>query len=289
MKNNYYFPHVATFFFLLTVIVALVSWIGSIYGLGTVQSLLSPEGIRWELRHITSNYVETPALGIIMILLFGLGIASYSGMVNAIGRILKRGKQLTRKEKRALLFSACILFIYSLTIIMTTFAPWTILRSITGSLGNSPFQQGIYYLISFGIGLSGVVFGYTSGRLRNDRDIIRGMTFLFIRFADYFVILFFIVQFFSSLLYTNLTEWIGIDSSIMVYVFHVCCFIPFITKKKERSIPAKPIIMLTSFSGLAFIYIVIITSNAETILPPNNPFFKIMLFIMISFLLVNQI
>jgi p-aminobenzoyl-glutamate transporter AbgT len=149
-------------------------------------------------------------------------------MVNAIGRILKRGKQLTRKEKRALLFSACILFIYSLTIIMTTFAPWTILRSITGSLGNSPFQQGIYYLISFGIGLSGVVFGYTSGRLRNDRDIIRGMTFLFIRFADYFVILFFIVQFFSSLLYTNLTEWIGIDSSIMVYVFHVCCFIPFI-------------------------------------------------------------
>ena len=215
MKNNYYFPHVATFFFLLTVIVALVSWIGSIYGLGTVQSLLSPEGIRWELRHITSNYVKTPALGIIMILLFGLGIASYSGMVNAIGRILKRGKQLTRKEKRALLFSACILFIYSLTIIMTTFAPWTILRSITGSLGNSPFQQGIYYLISFGIGLSGVVFGYTSGRLRNDRDIIRGMTFLFI-------------QFFSSLLYTNLTEWIGIDSSIMVYVFHVCCFIPFI-------------------------------------------------------------
>ena len=112
MKNNYYFPHVATFFFLLTVIVALVSWIGSIYGLGTVQSLLSPEGIRWELRHITSNYVKTPALGIIMILLFGLGIASYSGMVNAIGRILKRGKQLTRKEKRALLFSACILFIY---------------------------------------------------------------------------------------------------------------------------------------------------------------------------------
>ncbi len=111
MKNKYYFPHVATFFFLLTVIVALVSWIGSIYGLGTVQSLLSPEGIRWELRHITSNYVKTPALGIIMILLFGLGIASYSGMVNAIGRILKRGKQLTRKEK-ACPTVFCLYFIY---------------------------------------------------------------------------------------------------------------------------------------------------------------------------------
>ena len=115
MKNNYYFPHVATFFFLLTVIVALVSWIGSIYGLGTVQSLLSPEGIRWELRHITSNYVKTPALGIIMILLFGLGIASYSGMVNAIGRILKRGKQLTRKETEKSV-PYCFLLVFYLSI-----------------------------------------------------------------------------------------------------------------------------------------------------------------------------
>ena len=42
MKSKYYFPHTATVFFLLTVAVALFSWIGSIYGLGKVQSLLSP-------------------------------------------------------------------------------------------------------------------------------------------------------------------------------------------------------------------------------------------------------
>ena len=34
MKSKYYFPHTATVFFLLTVAVALFSWIGSIYGLG---------------------------------------------------------------------------------------------------------------------------------------------------------------------------------------------------------------------------------------------------------------
>ena len=55
MKSKYYFPHTATVFFLLTVAVALFSWIGSIYGLGKVQSLLSPEGIRWELRHSMGN------------------------------------------------------------------------------------------------------------------------------------------------------------------------------------------------------------------------------------------
>ena len=73
MKSKYYFPHTATVFFLLTVAVALFSWIGSIYGLGKVQSLLSPEGIRWELRHAMGNFVQTPALGIVMMLFLGFG------------------------------------------------------------------------------------------------------------------------------------------------------------------------------------------------------------------------
>ncbi len=80
MKSKYYFPHTATVFFLLTVAVALFSWIGSIYGLGKVQSLLSPEGIRWELRHAMGNFVQTPALGIVMMLfLSGMAFGYASG------------------------------------------------------------------------------------------------------------------------------------------------------------------------------------------------------------------
>lgn len=81
MKSKYYFPHTATVFFLLTVAVALFSWIGSIYGLGKVQSLLSPEGIRWELRHAMGNFVQTPALGIVMMLFFRVRhYGSFRGM-----------------------------------------------------------------------------------------------------------------------------------------------------------------------------------------------------------------
>ena len=130
-------------------------------------------------------------------------------------------------EKRALILAGCILLVYIIMIICTTFAPWTMLRSVTGSLTNSPFQKGIYYLISFGVGLSGMAFGYASGRFRDDKDIIKGMSCLFSRFADYFVALFFIVQFFSSLMYTNLVEWVGIDSYIVSYAFHICCYLPF--------------------------------------------------------------
>ena len=169
MKSKYYFPHTATVFFLLTVAVALFSWIGSIYGLGKVQSLLSPEGIRWELRHAMGNFVQTPALGIVMMLFLGFGITVHSGVWGTLGRIVKRGKPISRKEKRALILAGCILLVYIIMIICTTFAPWTMLRSVTGSLTNSPFQKGIYYLISFGVGLSGMAFGYASGRFRDDR------------------------------------------------------------------------------------------------------------------------
>ncbi len=117
MKSKYYFPHTATVFFLLTVAVALFSWIGSIYGLGKVQSLLSPEGIRWELRHAMGNFVQTPALGIVMMLFLGFGITVHSGVWGTLGRIVKRGKPISRKEKRALILAGCILLVYIIMII----------------------------------------------------------------------------------------------------------------------------------------------------------------------------
>ena len=92
MKSKYYFPHTATVFFLLTVAVALFSWIGSIYGLGKVQSLLSPEGIRWELRQAMGNFVQTPALGIVMMLFLGFGITVHSGGMGHVGENSEKRK-----------------------------------------------------------------------------------------------------------------------------------------------------------------------------------------------------
>lgn len=228
MKNSSRFPHVATVFFLLTVAVALFSWIGSIYGLGKVQNLLSPEGIRWELRHVLGNYVQTPALGIVMMLFIGCGIAFRSGIAGTLGRALSKGKQVSHKERRALVLSSVTLLMYLLVVVYTTFYPWTVLRSVTGALANSPFLQGIWFLLSFGIGVTGLIFGYASGRFRSDKDIIGGMSCLFVRFADYFVMLFFIVQFFSSLLYSNLLEWLGVEVCVVHYAFQLCCYLPLL-------------------------------------------------------------
>lgn len=100
-------PHPATMFLLLTIAVVLLSWIVDIYGLKVihpqtgeairVQSLLNPEGIRWLLRHIVTNFTGFAPLGMVMVAMFGVGVAEHSGFIGACIRkgIKKRTSQRT--------------------------------------------------------------------------------------------------------------------------------------------------------------------------------------------------
>ena len=108
MKNGKWrMPHPATMFLVLTMFVVLLSWIFDIYGLSVtlpqtgeeirVQSLLSPEGIRWLLRHIVTNFTGFAPLGMVIVAMFGIGVAQHSGFIDACIRQGIRGKQ--EKEK----------------------------------------------------------------------------------------------------------------------------------------------------------------------------------------------
>ena len=68
--TNRPFLHPATIFFLLTLLVAFLSWVGSIYGWHDVQSLLSAEGLRWQLRNTVPGFLQAPFLGHLLILAF---------------------------------------------------------------------------------------------------------------------------------------------------------------------------------------------------------------------------
>ena len=90
-------PHPATMFMLLTIMVVFLSWICDIYGLKVtllqtgeevrVQSLLSPEGIRWWLRNSIKNFTGFAPLGMVIIAMFGLGVARHAGFIDACIRI----------------------------------------------------------------------------------------------------------------------------------------------------------------------------------------------------------
>ena len=103
-------PHPATMFFLLTLAVILLSWIFDVYGLSVlqpqtgeeirVQSLLSPEGIRWLLRHVITNFTGFAPLGLVIVAMFGIGVAHNSGFTDAC---ISRGVRRPRDPWRIIL------------------------------------------------------------------------------------------------------------------------------------------------------------------------------------------
>lgn len=228
MKSNAWHGRFSLTFFLLTVLLALFSWIGSVYGAGEVQSLLSAEGIRWMLGHVVENYVQTPALGLVLVLFMGLGVGIRAGLYDVLKRFCRKEKLLSRKERRALLMSAIAFGLFVALIVVALLLPWNFLYGVTGSWEHSPIAKGWSYLLSVGIGLSGMVYGYVSDVFRNLADVVRGMSLLISRLASYFVTLFFVVQFFSSLAYTGLAEWIGLPNGVVEVLFQLFCYLPLL-------------------------------------------------------------
>ena len=223
MKSNRFSSTLSIVFFLLTLALALFSWIGSIYGLGEVQSLLSAEGIRWVLGHVVENYVQSPVLGIVLILFMGMGIVFRSGLYDAVKRFAGRNKLLSRKERRALTLAVGVLLLYFAMLVMSMFLPWNLYWNITGGWLHSPFSKGLVYLLSIGMGLGGMVYGYVSDTFRRFSDVVEGMSLLIAERSFTFVSLFFIIQFFSSLEYTRLAEWMNVDDSILRGLYVVSC------------------------------------------------------------------
>ena len=221
MKSNRFSSTLSIVFFLLTLALALFSWIGSIYGLGEVQSLLSAEGIRWVLGHVVENYVQSPVLGIVLILFMGVGIVFRSGLYDAVKRFAGRNKLLSRKERRALTLAVGILLLYFAMLVMSMFLPWNLYWNITGGWLHSPFSKGLVYLLSIGMGLGGMVYGYVSDTFRRLSDVVEGMSSLIAERSFTFVSLFFIIQFFSSLEYTRLA--MNVDDSILRGLYVVSC------------------------------------------------------------------
>ena len=221
MKSNRFSSTLSIVFFLLTLALALFSWIGSIYGLGEVQSLLSAEGIRWVLGHVVENYVQSPVLGIVLILFMGMGIVLRSGLYDAVKRFVGRNKLLSRKERRALTLAVGVLLLYFAMLVVSMFLPWNLYWNITGGWLHSPFSKGLVYLLSIGMGLGGMVYGYVSDTFRRFSDVVEGMSLLIAERSFTFVSLFFIIQFFSSLEYTRLA--MNVDDSILRGLYVVSC------------------------------------------------------------------
>jgi len=94
-------PHPATLFFIMAVIVALVSWWASAFDLQAthpatgeiikVKNLLSADGIRWIYTNVEHNFVKFPPLGLVLVIMVGIGVAEGSGLFTVLVRQLVLG------------------------------------------------------------------------------------------------------------------------------------------------------------------------------------------------------
>ena len=303
-------PHPATMFFLLTLGIIFLSWIFDVYGLNVrlpqtgeeirVQSLLSPEGIRWLLRHVVTNFTGFAPLGLVIVAMFGIGVAQHSGFIDAC---IRKGLRNQRHNPWRIVLSVIVLgllsnvvgdagyiillpiaatlfhsvglhpiggiivayvsvscgysanillstldpmlaattqeaadmtnvsggrigplcnyyvivgVLYAVLILWATFSSWGILRGVNGGLIRSPFIIGILFLLSLGIGLMGMIYGFASGHYRTDSDVIEGLTQPMKLLGVYFVIAFFASQMFACFEYSHLDKCIAIMGANML-------------------------------------------------------------------------
>ena len=158
-----------------------------------------------------------------------------SGLYDILKRCCRKEKQLSRKERRALGAASVALLVYVIGVVLSICLPGNFLLGVTGSWLHSPLAEGFVYILSVGVGLTGMVYGYVSDSFRSLMDVVQSMSSLIASRAFSFVTLFFVVQFFSSLSFTNLTEWAGISNDVVYMLYLVCCFLtvlkfPFYTR-----------------------------------------------------------
>lgn len=86
---------------------------------------------------------------------------------------------------------------------------------------HSPFIEGILFLLSFGIGLTGMIYGFSSGRYRSDADVIEGLSQPMKLLSSYLVIAFFAAQMFACLDYSRLNKCLAIMGADMLSSAHM--------------------------------------------------------------------
>jgi aminobenzoyl-glutamate transport protein len=116
-----------------------------------------------------------------------------------------RLEPLGRDEKRALVLAAIAVLAVVLVIALMVVPSWGPLRNPdTGAVANSPFLRGIVALIFVFFLVPGIVYGFTLGTFKSDRDVIDAMAKAMSTLGLYIVLVFFAAQFVAFFGWTNL-------------------------------------------------------------------------------------
>lgn len=121
---------------------------------------------------------------------------------------------LTRTEMRGLLWAAISIILFMGLLLLTVVPEGGILRNPeTGEALNSPFFRGIVTFIFVGFIIPGFVYGRVTGSMKNDRDVVEGMSQAMSTLGLYIVIVFFAAQFVAFFGWTNLGQIVAVTGA----------------------------------------------------------------------------
>lgn len=179
---------------LAEVILVLASWLLSATMAGNVRSLLSSEGVRWLFGGFTTM-LASPWLVWLVLLAIAGGCLWQSDIVS----IRLPLSSLHYRQRVALRTVLILMLIYVAAILALTLVPHAVLLSATGRLFPSPFSRAFVPIVSFGVLLVSVAYGWASGSFRSIASIVSAMSTGIAAAAPLFILYVVFVQFYESL------------------------------------------------------------------------------------------
>lgn len=122
-------------------------------------------------------------------------------------------EQLSKDEKKGLLWATITLGIWTLVILAGTIPVDGYFRGENGSLLRSPLLEGIVTLLFLVAGSTGIVYGIAIKKFKNDSDVMAGMADSMKTLATYLVLVFFAAQFVAYFKESNLGIYVAVTGA----------------------------------------------------------------------------
>lgn len=120
---------------------------------------------------------------------------------------------LSKQEKKALRYTMLLMLGWIILILTTTLPENGFFRGPENSILRSPLLKGFIALLFFAAGSLGALYGFMTGKFKNDADVVKGMVQSFKTLAAFMVLVFFAAQFVAYFKWSNLGLIIAIEGA----------------------------------------------------------------------------
>ena len=136
-------------------------------------------------------------------------------------KAMEHQNKISALEKKGLLWANISILITVIAIALLILPENGILRGEGGSIIKSPFMSSIIFIMMLIFLVPGVVYGFVTKSVKNDKDIANLMTSSLETMSGFIVLIFFAAQFVALFNYTNLGTIIAVKGADFLQAIHL--------------------------------------------------------------------